>query len=295
MKLAHTVILLGILQNFIRVAFSCSPPKGWIVLEPTARVRKADIVIYGTVRASPRQGPKKDREGLYSAVFEVHCTLKGGTLPQFIKVSGFGFAGGLCTHSPAYLNKTYITFIRRDSKAGANGTRFFVDEVNVQSATINIKHKLNKLVLKEIVAMVGKNVTLPLGATKDTLPGCPKFTTQLSLDPTATVSETKKHLCHSRSHKHKKRKHKKCRVLSTPSTRTAHTTTELTSARTSYVSSRGNTKAGVLNRPTTTKIQGNVAFLGRSHSSASRAQSICWCFVLIFHGLALAVVKWPQT
>lgn len=294
MKLAHTVILLGILQNFIRVAFSCSPPKGWIVLEPTARVRKADIVIYGTVRASPRQGPKKDREGLYSAVFEVHCTLKGGRLPQFIKVSGFGFAGGLCTHSPAYLNKTYITFIRRDSKAGANGTRFFVDEVNVQSATINIKHKLNKLVLKEIVEMVGKNVTLPLGATKDTLPGCPKFTTQLSLDPTATVSETKKHLCHSRSHKHKKRKHKKCRVLSTPSTRTAHTTTELTSARTSYVSSRGNTKAGVLN-PTTTKIQGNVAFLGRSHSSASRAQSICWCFVLIFHGLALAVVKWPQT
>lgn len=294
MKLAHAVILSGILHNCIRTAFSCSPPKDWLPLKPTARVRKADIVIYGTVRASPRHGPKKDHEGLYSALFEVHCTFKGGKLPKFINVSGFGFAGGLCTHSAAYLNKTYITFIRRDAKAGANDTQFFVNEVNVQSATIIIKHKLGKLVLKDIVNMVGNNAALPLGATKDSWPGCPTFANLPSFHPTTTTRGTRRHFCHHRSHKHKKRRHKKCRVSSAlPSTQIAHTTTELASSRRSYMSSKENTKASLLF--TTARRKGNVEFLFNNHSSASRTQSFCWCFVLIFHGLVLVVVKWHQT
>lgn len=281
MKLAHVVILSGVLHNCFRSVFSCSPPKGRRPLEPKARVRKADIVIYGTVRASPRHGPKKDHLGLYSALFEVHCILKGGKLPQFINVSGFGSAGGLCAPSAAYLNKTYITFIRRDK---ANSSRFSVHEVNVQSATIAIKHKLSKSVLKDIVEMVGTNATLPLGMTKDTSPGCPTFSNTPSFHPT-----TRRNRCHPKSHKHKKRRHKKCRVTSTPSTQMTHTTTGLSSSTKSDESSKEHSKA------TSTKIQGNVDFLLESHSSASRAQSICWCFVLIFHGLVLAVVKWHQT
>ena len=276
MKLVCAVILSGILHNCIRAALSCSPIEGWLPLEPTARARKADIVIYGTVRASPRHGPKTDHRGLYSALFEVHCSLKGGMLPQFINVSGFGFVGGLCTNSAAYLNKTYIAFIRRKAKARANSTRFIVHEVNTESATI----KENKSVLKDIMEMVGKNATLPLRATKDSLPGCPEF-------------HFKRRLCRHRSHKHKKRRPKKCDVTTTPSTQVSHTTKEQTSSRNNFMSSKLPTEATLLS--TTTKRQGNVDFLFHSHSTASRTQSICWCFVLIFHSLVLAVVKWHQT
>lgn len=290
MKLAHVVILSGILLNYILIAFCCSPPDGWLPLRPTARVKQADIVIYGTVRASPRQGPKKDHEGLYSAVFEVHCTLKGGIVPQFINVSGFGFAGGLCTHSAAYLNRTYIAFIRRDAGTQANNTAFVVDEVNVQSATIPIKHKVSRAVLKDIVDMVGKNATLPLGATKDNLPGCPKGSLQPYFHPTANTSGTRKILCHPGSHKHKKRRRKKCHVV-TPSTQMSRTTTKL-SSRMSYK----HTKSSLLS--TTVQRHGDVDFLLHNHSTRSGGcwtNSICWCFVLIFHGLVLLVVKWHQT
>ena len=286
MKLAHKVILSGILHNYILIALCCSPPDGWLPLRPTARVMKADIVIYGTVRASPRQGPKKDHEGLYSALFEVHCTLKGGNVPQFINVSGFGFAGGLCTHSAAYLNKTYIAFIRRDTRN--NDSHFCAHEVNVQSATILIKHKVSRTVLKDIVNMVGKNATLPPGATKDTFPGCPKVTHQPYFYPTAITSGTRKILCHPRSHKHKKRRHKKCHVITTPSTEMDRTTTRL-STRMSVKRTKSST---------TVNRHGEVEFRLYSHSTRSagdRTHNICWCFVLIFHGLVLVVVKWHQT
>lgn len=287
MKLAHAVILSGILLNYILIAFCCSPPDGWLPLRPRARVKKADIVIYGTVRASPGQGPKKDHQGLYSALFEVHCTLKGGIVPQFINVSGFGFAGGLCTHSAAYLNRTYIAFIRRDTGTQENNTAFFVDEVNVQSATIPIKHKVSRAVLKDIVDMVGKNATLPLGATKDSLPGCPKGSPQPYFHPTAIASGTKKINCH----KHKKRRRKKCHVVTSPSTQMSRTTTKLSSRL-----SDKRTKSSLLS--TTVLRHGNVDFLLHNHSTRCGGcwtSNICWLFVLIFHGLVLVVVKWHQT
>ena len=289
MKLAHVLILSGILLNYILIAFCCSPPYGWLPLRPRARVKKADIVIYGTVRASPGQGPKKDHEGLYSALFEVHCSLKGGMLPQFINVSGFGFAGGLCTNSAAYLNRTYIAFIRRDADAQENNTAFFVDEVNVQSATIPIKHKVSRAVLKDIVEMVGKNATLPLGATKDSLPGCPKGSPQPHFHPTA--SGTRKIICHPGSHKHKKRRRKKCHAVTSPSRQMSSTTTKLSSRMTNKL-----TKSSFLS--TTVLRHGNVDFLLHNHSTRCGGcvtSNICWCFVLIFHGLVLVVVKWHQT
>ena len=291
MKLAHDVILSGILLNFILVAFCCSPPDGWLPLRPRARVKKAEIVIYGTVRASPVQGPKKDREGLYRVLFEVHCTLKGGIIPQFINVSGFGFAGGLCTHSAAYLNRTYIAFVRRDAGKRENSTAFFVDEVNVQRATIPIKHKVSRVVLKDIVDMVGKNATLPLGTTKDSLPGCPKASPQPYLHPTVFASGTKKILCHPGSHKHKKRRRKKCHAVTSPSTQISRTTTKPSSRL-----SDKRTKSSLLS--TTVLRQGNVDFLLHNHSTRCGGcwtGNICWCFVLIFHGLVLVVIKWHQT
>ena len=293
MKLAHAVILSGILLNYILIAFCCSPPDGWLPLRPRARVKKADIVIYGTVRASRRRGPKKDHEGLYSALFEVHCTLKGGIVPQFINVSGFGFAGGLCTNSAAYLNRTYIAFIRRDVGTQENNTAFFADEVNVQSATIPIKHKVSKAVLKDIVDMVGKNATLPLGATKDSLPGCPTGSPQPLFHPTAITSGTEKIICHPVSRKHKsRRRRKKCHVVTSPSsTQMSRTTTKLSSRL-----SDKRTKSSLLT--TTVFRHRNVDFLLHNHSTRCGGcwtSNICWCFVLIFHGLVLVVVKWHQT
>jgi len=287
MKLARVVILSGILLNYILIAFCCSPPDGWLPLKPRARVKKAVIVIYGTVRASPGHGPKKNYEGLYSALFEVHCILKGGIVPQFINVSGFGFAGGLCTHSAAYLNRTYIAFIRRDADTQGNNTAFFVDEVNVQSATIPIKHKVSRAVLKDIVDMVGKNATLPLGATKGSLPGCPKGSSQPHFHPTAIARGSKKILCL----KHKKRRRKKCHVVTSPSTQMSRTTTKLSSRLTDK-----RTKPSL--RSTTVLRHGNVDFLLHNHSTRCGGcwtRNICWCFVLIFHSLVLVAVTWHQT
>ena len=292
MKVAHAAILSGILFNYILIAFCCSPPDGWLPLRPRERVKKADIVIYGTVRASRGRGAKKDHEGLYSALFEVHCTLKGGIVPQFINVSGFGFAGGLCTNSAAYLNRTYIAFIRRDVGTQENNTAFYVDEVNVQSATIPIKHKVSRAVLKDIVDMVGKNVTLPLGATKDSLPGCPTGSPQPNFHPTAFARGTKKIICHPASHKHKKRRRKKCHVVTSPSsTQMSRTTTKLSSRL-----SDKRTKSSLLT--TTVSRHDNVDFLLYNHSTKCGGcwtSNICWCFMLIFHGLVLVVVKWHQT
>lgn len=293
MNVAQTVILSGILHNYILITLCCSPPYGWLPLSPVARARKADIVLYGTVRASPRQGPKKDHEGLYRALFEVHCSLKGGIVPRFINVSGFGFAGGLCTHSTAYLNNTYIAFIRRDTSTRRNRSHFYVDEINVESATILIKHKIgrSRAVLNDIVKMVGKNATLPLGATKDIFPGCPKLPQQPYFYPTANASGTRKILCHPRSHKHKKRRHKKCQAVTTPSTQMELTTTKLSSRM-----SVKRTKSILFS--TTVKRHGDVEFQLHNHSTRSagyRTRNICWCFVLIFHGLVLVVVKWHQT
>lgn len=294
MKLAQTVILSGILHNYILVALCCSPPKGWFPLSPTARVGKADIVIYGTVRASPRRGPKNGPKELYSALFEVHCSLKGGILPQFINVSGFSGFAGLCTHSNAYLNKTYIAFLRREASSQTNSTRFFVDELdNLHKATILVKH--NKADLKDIVEMVGKNATLPLGATKDTLPGCPKFSTQPCYYPTGKTSSIRRlNTRHPRSHKHKKRRHKKCHVT-TLSTQMTSTTKKL-SSKMSDMSANERTESSLLS--TTVGRHVEVEFLLGSdftRNTGVRTQNISWCFVLIFHGLVLVVVKWHQT
>lgn len=282
MKLLCVAILSGILMNFICAALSCSPD-GRSPLKPTDRVRKADFVIHGTVRASPRHRHKKDHLGFYSALFEVHCIFKGGKLPKFVNVSGFGFVGGLCARSNAYLNKTYIAFIRRDSNEWSNSTRFVTHWVNSQPATINVKHKPYKSVLKDIAKIFKERATLPEGASKDSLPGCPKLSLFVVGRP-----------CHPKSNKpHKKRKHKKCHVSSTPSTQFTHSTKGLTSSRKTLISARVYSKETVLS--TTTRMKGNVEFLLQSHSSVSRTTSLCWCFVLIFHGLVLVVVKWHQT
>ncbi|XP_068682677.1 uncharacterized protein [Montipora foliosa] len=280
MKLTNMIILSGILHNFIRAAFSCSPPEDWLPLDTKARVQKAEIVIYGTVRASPRHGPKDDIEGLYSALFEVHCILKGKMLPQFVNVSGFGFAGGLCTHTRAYLNKTYVALLRKDTSIGVKGSQFSVNEVNIDSATIPIK--VSNPVLKKIMETVGENVSQPLGATKDSVPGCPKFAT------------TKKNRCRHKSHRHKNRKNKKCRSFDNTSTQMAPTTTKLSTSR-RYMSSTKVRKVGVHSTPT--KRQSDMAEYAfrNMHSLACRTQRICWYLVLTLHGLVLAVIKWQQT
>ena len=290
MKLTHIVILSGILHNFIPAAFCCSPPENWLLLNAKARVQKAALVIHGIVRGSPRRGPKDDVEGLYSALFEVHCILKGEMLPRFINVSGFGFAGGLCTRSDAYLNKTYVALLRKDDIAESKRPQFTVNEVNVQSATIPTKHKEGQQLLKEIMEIVGKNTSQPLGATKDALPGCTKLVNQPSLHPSKA---SKRNPCQHRSRRHKKRKNKRCRALfSSTSTQMITTTTEMSTSK-SFLSFTKETKA---DEPSTvTKNQGFVEYILSNNSAKCRTQSVCWCFVLTLHGLVLAVIKWQQT
>ncbi|XP_022792678.1 uncharacterized protein LOC111331769 [Stylophora pistillata] len=294
MKFAQAVILLGILHSLILGAFTCSPPKGWFPLNATTRVRKADIVIYGTVRASPRRTSKNDPKELYSALFEVHCTLKGGKLHQFINISGFSGFAGLCTHSTAYLNKTYIAFIRRAVNWKTNTTRFLVDELdNLQEATIPIKK--NKGVLKDIMELVGKNATLPIGASKETLPGCPNFLPPCNFNTGRNNGKRRLFVRHPRSHKHKKRRHKKCHDVTILSTQTTSTTKKL-STRKSDMSANEHTESSLLS--TTVKRHVEVRFLQHSNSirnAGVRTQNVCWCFVLIFHGLVFVVVKWHQT
>lgn len=293
MKLTHIVILSGILHNFIPAAFCCSPPENWLLLNAKARVQKAELVIHGTVRGSPRRGPKDDVEGLYSALFEVHCILKGEMLPRFINVSGFGFAGGLCTRSDAYLNKTYVALLRKDDIAESKRPKFTVNEVNVQSATIPTKHKEGQQLLKEIMEIVGKNTSQPLGATKDALPGCTKLVNQPSLHPSKAGRESKRNPCQHRSRRHKKRKNKRCRALfSSTSTQMITTTTEMSTSK-SFLSSTKQTKD---DEPSTViKNQGFVEYILSNNSAKCQMQSVCWCFVLTLHGLVLAVIKWQQT
>ena len=290
MRLVCAVILSGILHNCIRAVLPCSPPEGWFPQSPLERVRKADMVIYGTVRHSPRHNAKKALEGLYTALFEVHCILKGNVLPNFINVSDFGYAGGLCTNSPAYVNKTYIAFIRRDVNSWDNSSRFCADEINVQSATILIKGKPSKLLLKDVVKMVGTNAVLPYGAGKDSLPGCPRFTSQPSMDDNPTSA--KRRGCQRKSHRHKKRKHKKCALITPP--------TQGTENENKRVLANTSTNPSWFNTTTTTEHRRSyVEFLFLNRTTArgcsNKAQIICWRFLLIFCSFVFAVLKWRHT
>lgn len=135
---------------------TCSPPIHWKPQEVSKRAAIADIVIVGKVVRSPHRRATREREarlrrrkstgkvGLYDARIEVLCALKGGPLPQFVQVSGFGQMHGHCVNSPALQNATYVGFLRE--RKG----RYRVAEVNNQRGMIPFKQHLVRSIGKEI-------------------------------------------------------------------------------------------------------------------------------------------------
>lgn len=144
------VLILGLLAMAIyHVCYSCSVPKRWKVQEVSQRAAVADIVIVGKVANRPyrtaRKSKAKERQvGNYNARFNIICTLKGGPLPAFINVSGFGYMPGHCVTSRALQNKTYLGFLRK-----RNG-RYAVAEINVQKGTVLFNQHLLQRVIKKL-------------------------------------------------------------------------------------------------------------------------------------------------
>ena len=186
----------------------CSPPDGWWPMQPERRAEKAEIVVFGTVVSIPQRNNSSQEEGrFYTVRLHVHCIVKGSELPPFIHVAGFSdFSGGLCVHSKAFLNTTYVLFVEPDVD---NPKGFRVLEVNLQRGAVHPGHKLS--VLREIVYLTGENASLPTGVKNDTKPGCPHFPHKRKFrDPAPhRVKQNKPCRCRRKKQKHKKRKRTK--------------------------------------------------------------------------------------
>ena len=249
----------------------CSPPNGWTYLTDSERAQRAGLVVYGTVVQSPRSGPKAKgshhRDRHYKAVFEVHCVFKGPKLPQFINVSGFGHVPGLCTNSKAYVNRTYVVFLKGRN---VSSRKFRVNEVNVQVGTIEVRTKAQ---LKEIIRSVGENsLSLPIGTSNRSEPGCTKL---------RQCTEVYKKRARKRNHK----KRKCCRKNCPPRNTRAPESTFL---------------------PTTLKETHKLRFTGdfvpafRVSETASSRSAGClskhWFHVLTLHGpLLFVLLTWLHT
>jgi len=183
----------------------CSPPNGWSPMLPEKRAKKANIVLYGTVVSTPRINQSSDEDGrFYGVTLQVHCIIKGPRVPEFIHVTGFSnFSGGLCVHTKAFLNKTYIIFVKHRRRKVRDLEEFHILEVNLQKGAIHPGHKLS--VLRDIMFLVGENASLPIGVEKDSNSGCPHFKRRFR-DPTSHKSKQKHCRCKKKKHKRKKRK-----------------------------------------------------------------------------------------
>lgn len=208
---SNLLVSLGLLCIYcMQNTEQCSPPKGWRPMQPHERAQKAGIVVFGTVNSSPQSGqPDAVVEGrFYTVLLQVHCIIKGPSLPQFINVSGFSdFLGGLCVHSKAFLNKPYVVFLEKDHD---NPGGFRVLEVNIQKGAVHAGHKF--AVLKEVMFLVGQNASLPIGANKNAEPGCPDFanTRRIFRDPAPNKRRQSK-ACRCRKKKQKRKKKKRFR------------------------------------------------------------------------------------
>ncbi|KXJ25035.1 uncharacterized protein LOC110246544 [Exaiptasia diaphana] len=221
MNWCYLWVLLCVLSICLPRAEQCSPPEGWWPLEPEERAQKAGIVVYGTVVSTPQRNNSSTEKGrFYGVILKVHCIVKGPKLPAFIHVSGFSnFSGGLCVHSKAFLNKSYVIFIKRDTDIPE---QFRVLEVNLQKGAMHPGHKLS--VLRDVMSLVGENASLPLGSKGDSKPGCLHFKRKFR-DPTSVKSKHNKS-CRCRRKKQKRKKRKRIKATSRPKNR--HCTDNIT-------------------------------------------------------------------
>lgn len=275
----RVITLLSIVSSFYILDFgtdACSPPNGWQYISDGERAQKAEIIVYGTVVQSPRTGLKSERgpryrQRHYKARFQLHCVFKGPKLPNFINVTGFGHVPGLCTNSKAYLNRTYVVFLKNKNRFRG---RFRVDEINVQRGTIEIKSKVK---LKEILRAVGENSFHPIGALK-------------SLDSSCMKRKcTEVYNRRTRTRRHKKRKccrRKNCPPRNTraPESTFPSTTLEKDSK---FTELRSFDETG----------EATLALLvGESKSSCSAGLfPKHWLYMLGFYSLMFVLIRWQQT
>lgn len=257
---------------------ACSPPNGWTYLSDGERAQKAGLVVYGTVVQSPRSGPSasfRHRERHYKALFKLHCVFKGPKLPQYINVSGFGYVPGLCTNSKAYLNRTYVVFLKGKTRSSSRG-RFRVDDVNVQDGTIEVKTKAK---LKEIIRSVGENSLLPIGTSKRSEPVCLRL---------RQCTELYRKRARKRNHKRRKCCRKNCPSRNTRAPQSTFLPTTLKETPelqfTDFLSHGG--------------IGDAVPAYQIGESATSRAAGCFpkhWLHMLTFHGLIFVLITWQQT
>ncbi|XP_031563416.1 uncharacterized protein LOC116298964 [Actinia tenebrosa] len=207
---SNLFVTLGLLCIYcLQNTEQCSPPKGWRPMQPHERAEKAEIVAFGTVVESPQSEPDAVVEGrFYTVLLKVHCIVRGPKLPQYINVSGFSdFSGGLCVHSKAFLNKSYVVFLELDHD---NPGEFRVLEVNIQKGAVHVGHKF--AVLREVMLLFGQNASLPIGADKNVKPGCPDFANNRGIfrDPEPNKRKQSK-ACRCRKKKQKRKKKKRFR------------------------------------------------------------------------------------
>lgn len=276
MNWCYLWILLCIFSICLKRTEQCSPPKGWGPMQPERRAQKAGIVVYGTVVSTPQRNHTLTEGGrFYGVILQVHCVVKGPKLPEFIHVAGFSnFSGGLCVHSKAYLNKSYVIFIQRDVDIPG---QFRVLEVNIQKGAIHPGHKLS--VLRDVMFLVGENASLPLGSRGVSKPGCPHFKRKFR-DPTSVKSKHNKS-CRCRRKKQKRKKRKRIKATSRPKNR--HCTDNITGVPTLPRTRRYN----VVNFDEDSKMSsGNilppshnvVSFSSDSHQLNTRC---FWCLMVL--------------
>lgn len=189
----------------------CSPPEGWWPALPGKRAEQAKIVLFGTVVSTPQLNhtSSEDRR-FYDVILRVHCIVKGPRTPEFVRVSGFSnFSGGLCVHSKAFVNKSYVILVKRKVD---KPQEFQLLEVNLQKGAIHVGHKLS--VLRDVMFLTGvENASLPLSVKSDSKPGCPHFKRKFR-EP--ALEKPKHKHCRCRRKKRKRKKKKRLKIATLP-------------------------------------------------------------------------------
>ncbi|XP_032232401.1 uncharacterized protein LOC116614921 [Nematostella vectensis] len=298
MKWSKLCISLGILCVCLtKYTQECSPPKGWQPMTPSERAKKAQIVVYGTVVASPRTRIKGNNgqktAGRYTAEFRLHCIIKGPRLKALVNITGFGDFPGVCVHSTAKLNKTYVVFVEHSYDTGV----LRVDEINVQRASVHVgqAHKIDKLaVLREIMFESGRNASVPLDASSDVKSGCPSFpTTSVSRYP-ARKDDKHDKACRCRKKKQKQRKKKK-RLKKVKTLATSKEWLEQpTLPRTRRYNNANTALEG--NVEVLVQISGNEDFM-KLGGAAPRLSHFgyCWRIMLTLHCVIITQIMWLNT
>lgn len=109
---------------------------------------------------------------LYNVSLQVHCVIKGGSVPGMVHLRGLGFGPGMCTYGTyiynymetvltfqMYKDRNYVIFLGRN-KGSIDSDGFWPHHVNMQFAAAEI---MNENQLQSIFAAAGGHAHSPTG------------------------------------------------------------------------------------------------------------------------------------